>query len=146
MQLLVAEIKSTLYQALTNGRTVAQVYAVRPHLYRHGSPAGTIKLQIQDASGVLIAESAAQTISAIGSGTYWHGYLEFVVSAQLAKNAAYRFALVPAGYTFSEGAYLGWCNGFDLGKYGGTYAPAVGFSAPLDLEIWTRGQMRKGVA
>lgn len=146
MKLLLAELYSSLYQELTTGAGVRQVYAVRPHVYRHGFPAGNVVLQVQDSLGNVVAASASRAIASLGAGTYWHGYAQFLVSAQLQPGMAYRFALVASSYTFAEAAYLAWVNGFDLSKYSADYTPAVGLSAPLDLEVWTRQQPRKGVA
>jgi hypothetical protein len=145
MNLAVWEIVGALGQPLTTGSAVEQIYAVRPHLYRHGSPAGTCAIQIQTTSGTVLATSASMNISAIGSNTYWHGYQRFIISASLAANTTYRFVLITSGYAYSSSAYFGWVNGRDLGKYAPTYA-AAGYDYPLDLEVWTRQVIAKGVA
>jgi hypothetical protein len=146
MKLIAAELKTTLIQEVTTDRHRKQIVVVRPHLLRFGAPAGTVKVQILNGSGTLVAESGWRNITDIGSGTYWHGYARFDVSAHLAKDTLYKIAVVASGYAFSETAYLAWCSGFDLGKYTAEYSESRGFLAPLDLEIWTRQQIKKGVA
>jgi hypothetical protein len=54
----------------------------------------------------------------------------------LKKGQSYSLKLVGTGYSFSEPAYVGWCNGYDLGKYDSTTVPADIYQSPLDLEIW----------
>ena len=144
MKLIVHELDTSLFQEVRTDWRYHQVTNVRPHVYRHDSPAGTVKVQIQDSDENLIAESASRTIADIGEGTYWHGYANFEVAAQLEPDTVYRVVLVAAGYTFGESAYLGWCNGFDLNKYDASYSPSSGFNAPLDVEIWHRKHERKG--
>ena len=146
MILIVHELLTELSQDIATDYKVHQVVSVRPHLYRHGSPAGSVALEIRDAEGNTVAASNTRSIDSIGSGTYWHGYAEFQISAQLMKDTSYRLVLTASGYTFDESGYLGWCNGFDLGKYEAGYSPSQWFSAPLDFEVWSRAQVKKGIA
>jgi hypothetical protein len=147
VNLLAYELKSSLYQELATDHHVHSVYAIRPHLLRFGSPAGTLTMEIRDSSGQVMFTSETIAISSIGSGSYWHGYVRFLLSGHLSKFTNYRIGLVAGGgYSFSESGYIAWCNGFDLGKYAGSYANAVGWSAPLDLEIWEYDYMKKGVS
>lgn len=136
MKLALIELKSSLSQQITTGIRPIHLYAIRPHLYRHQSPAGSLTLQIQDASGGLIASSDTVAISAIGSGTYWHGDQRFLISADLEPGTIYRVALVSSGYSFSESAYIGWNTDFDLRKVSAGFTPNVGMSAALLMEIW----------
>ncbi len=144
MRLIVYELLTSRTQELTTDG-IKQVYAVRPHLYRKASPAGTIKVQIKTMADVLVAESDAVSIASLGSGTYWHGYRRFVVSASLAANTEYKFVVVTSGYTFGESAYVAWVSGLDLGNYATGYVVTDDFHSPLDLEVWTRKQVTKGV-
>lgn len=139
MKLIVFEVKSDgVYQEVSPNRNVI-VEAIRPHLYVHGNPSGTVKVQIQDASGDLITESEALTIADISNATYFHGKVRFYIDAYLKKDETYRIAIVGAsGYSFSESAYVGVCNSFDLSTYDASYAPSVGYQAPLAIEVWER--------
>lgn len=135
MYLVVHELKTSLYQEITTTRSM-QIVALRPHLYRHLSPAGSLQMQIWDASGNLIGSSASVNISAIGSGNYWHGDQEFTISTELKESTIYRLALVASGYTFAETAYMGWVNDFDLRKVSASYSPNAGINAALLVEAW----------
>jgi hypothetical protein len=144
MKLIVNELKTAITQEITRDATPAQVAWISVHLYRHRSPAGSVKLQILDANQEVILESAPVTIASIGTGTWFHNDVFFQMNVSLAANTVYYLRLVPSGYTFSENAYLGWCNGFDQGRYEATYPAPVGWNAPLDFTIWTRQNKGKG--
>jgi hypothetical protein len=148
MKFVVHDLHNTLYQEVTTGASVVQVAAVRPHIYRKRWPAGRAFVQIQKTDGTVIAESDDVNFSTMGASTYWHGYVDFNVSAQLRPNTTYRIVLNSSGfYAFSSSAYIGWVNGLDLGKYPANYDLSDdGFDAPLDLEIWSRDQARRGSA
>ncbi len=146
MQLLVHELDTSRYQELTTDHKVKQIVTIRPHLYRKGSPAGTVKVQIRTTADVLVAESAARNISSLGTGTYWHGYANFDVSAHLAKATSYRFTVVTAGYTYAAGSYVAWVSGHELGKYPLGFTPVSTFESAHDIEIWSRRHVRKGIA
>ena len=146
MKLLVHELRSTLLAHFQTGRGVRRIAAVRPHLVRIGSPAGSVYLEIRDAEDALIATSETRTIAGMGSGGHWHGYATFQITAHLKGNTAYRLVLVSTGYAFNESDYLGWANGFSLGKYPATYTAAnPDWSAPLDFELWKNCTIQKGV-
>lgn len=142
MKLVVHELKAEgLHQVLRSDKRVI-VEAVRPHLYRHNVPAGSVRMQIYSGED-LVAESNAVDISTIGSLAYFHGYVTFYINAYLDKDVDYTFSLYSDGidgYTFSEPAYVGWCVGFDLGHYDATYVMASNLDSPLDLEIWSRSE------
>jgi len=137
LKLIVHELTGDdLEQVLRSDRRTI-VEAVRPHLYRHNFAAGSLQMQIYD--GVtLIAESNVVAISTIGTENYFHGYVTFLINAVLDKDTDYTFKLTSSGYTFDEGSYIGWCNGYDLGHYEATYAVVGKLTEPLDLEIWSR--------
>lgn len=138
MQLYVSELDSnSLYQEIIPNRSSILV-AIRPRLYVHGNPSGSIKLQILDQNNELIAESETLTISniysSVGSLGYYHGFVRFYVNAYLMKDTPYRIKLVGSGYTFSESAWVGWCSETENPKY--TLSSSTGWG--LDLEIWNR--------
>lgn len=145
MILNVHELQTTLIARLRSDAVPKNVVLVRPRLYRHASPAGTVVIQLQDDNGNLIATSNSRSIAGIGTGTYWHGYADFTIAAALVPNTVYRWVLVQSGYTFGEPAYLGWCNAWDSGAYEGSYGNTKGYNAPFDLQVWSREQLAKGV-
>lgn len=145
MTLIVYELITTVYQEILVGSHDIQLAACRPHLLRFGNPAGSLQMKILDVNGNYIASSDSVAISAIGSydssgslvaSNYWHGYIRFLLTTQLKKATKYRLQLLSSGYTFSESAYIGWCNDFDLRKVQPTFSPSSGTAAPLDLELW----------
>lgn len=136
MKLLIHELISALWQEIEVGAKPIQIYAVRPHLYRHGWPAGSVQVQIADTSGRLIDSSAPVSLAQIGTGTYWHGYAEFRVSTALKENTKYRIGVVPSGlYAFSTDAYAAWVTDESLRKVTASYALSERLPA-LDMEIW----------
>jgi hypothetical protein len=138
MKLIVHELKAAgLSQTVVAPRNMI-LSAIRPHIYRHNLPTGTLAIEVRDALNTLIATSESITISTIGTKAFFHGYVRFLVDAYLKKGQSYSLKLVGTGYSFSEPAYVGWCNGYDLGKYDSTTVPADIYQSPLDLEIWER--------
>jgi hypothetical protein len=137
MKLVVHELVTELKQKIT--ATVDQnVYSIRPHLYKNLAPAGSLTIEVRDENDLLIAESSSLSIGSIPSGNYYHGYVEFMIDCQMKANTDYYVALVPNGYTFSDSAFIGWCNDFDLSKYASDDVLAIGANAPLDMEIWAK--------
>lgn len=139
MKLVVNELREEgVAQIVTPPRHVL-VEAIRPHIYRHGFPSGTLKLQILNGGGEVVAESNDVPINSIGTLSYFHGYIRFDITAYLAKNESYVINLVgDDDYAFDESAFCGWVNGLDLGKYAANEIIATSWNAPLDLEIWER--------
>jgi hypothetical protein len=145
MNLVVHELSTTLDQLMTVGALDVQVSAVRPHLYKHQNPSGSLTLQILDTNKKIVASSNTIALSSIGSTTYFHGYIRFDINASLKAATSYYFRLIASGgYTFSESNYVGWANDFDLRKYSCNYTPSTGLSASLDMEIWARRKLTKG--
>lgn len=138
MKLVVAELTSSGLEQIVVPSKNTIVEAIRPHIYRHNFAAGSLKLSIYDSLNNLVAESDPVAISSIQSLAYFHGYVRFNINAYLKRDQEYRIKLTGTGYTFSESAYIGWCNGFDLGKYDPITTPISDFAAPFDLEIWER--------
>lgn len=139
MKLIVNELKAATptYQSITVNKNSLLV-AVRPHLYIHSNPSGSLKIQILDSNDELITESETLIISDITTSSYFHGYVRFYVNLYLKKDVEYKIKLASTGYTYSKTSYVGWCNGFDLNKYEMDYTPVNLFTYPLDVEFWTR--------
>lgn len=147
MKLIVYELDGVVFQEITPIGKNQMISAIRPHLYKHLAPTGNLKIQVQDTNGRVIQESNTVAISDISSANYFHGYVRFDINIGLMVNRTYRIALVPSGgYTFSESAYIGWCGGFDLGKYEEDYTVNSTFDYGLDMEIWTLQEQTKGGA
>lgn len=137
MTLVIHELTSNLDQVITTPDRDIIVEAIRPHIYRHRFPTGSLKIQIYDSLNALVSESEVIQISDIGTLGFFHGYVRFYINAYLAKNSSYKIRLVSqGGYTFDESAYCAWVNGYDLAKYQPSLPLPDGISFPLDYEIW----------
>ena len=139
MQLVVHELQVLGVKQLVTATKNDSIVAVRPHLLKFGSPAGSLKLQLLDANSKIISESVSITIASISSQAYFHGYVTFDFAFNVMAGQNYYIKLLGVGYTFSEGDYIGWCNDYDLRKYDATYIKNNGFYAALDVEFWDRG-------
>jgi len=137
MQLVVHELDTALRQPVTPTK-VTRVAAIRPHLYVHGSPAGSLTLNVLNASGDLVASSQPVLISNIPSTGYYHGYIAFDISCHMQANTEYNIELTGSGYSYADGAFVGWCNTFDFDGYPEGYTPTGDLTLPLDLQIWER--------
>ena len=147
MQLVLDELGNTaayLQQKITVGSRDINVRYVRPHLYKHLAPAGSVAIEIRDASQVLIATSDSVTITDIDAANYFHGEVRFDVSARLLKNTSYYIRLVSSGYSYAANAFIGWCQDFDLRKVGVDYTPAGSLNTPFLLELWELKRVDKG--
>ena len=139
-KLIVSECNPSVYQQGVATKNM-NVVAIRPHLYIHGSPTGTIKVEIQDENGFMIDESETLDLTDPRFKTlaYAHGYYRFNLASTLIKDVAYRVAVVcGGGYTFSDSAFVGVCLDWDGTKQEVGYTPGNSFEYPLDFEIWER--------
>jgi hypothetical protein len=139
--LLLDELRTTPLRQKLNCTETVIVTAIRPHLYVHGSPAGTLRMDIYNAAdSTLLASSNSLTITSLKTLAYAHKYYRFDVSWGLVENTIYTIRLVGTGYTFSESAYVGWIkdNGDgDFRKYEATYAGFTeGYNSAFDMEVW----------
>ena len=149
MRLIVHELKTELYQEITVGEFPIFLAAVRPHLLvfnRAGLGSAELTIQVQDSRGKKIAESEPLAVADLSAAAYAHKYYRFNVTAALRAGQTYRIALRPGGgYSFSEAAYIAWCNGWDLRRNNASYE-VTDFNAPLDMELWHRRGTKLGVA
>lgn len=142
-RVLVSECKPTVYQPIKADSNM-YVVALRPHLMIFGNPTGTVKVQIQDGNGYVVAESSTMTVTEIKTlaeitQDYFHGYIRFYINASLINDVSYRLAVVcGGGYSFSESAYIGVALDWDNTKINTAYTPSNSFQCPLDFEIWER--------
>jgi hypothetical protein len=145
---IVHELRTSLYQEFTVTGRDREIYALRPHLAKYGSPAGTFYMEVQDSSGQVIATSESFTASQIlpDNGTYPHGYQRFLISCALKVGRVIRVALKASGYTFSESAYIGWLNDYDLRSNAISYTPASDLEAPLDVQFADVEHFQRGAS
>ena len=137
MKLIVHEITSAVSQGLTPDKNT-QVTVVRPHLYIHNKPVGTLKVQVTTADGLLIGESDEINIQDITTLPYFHGYVRFDVSAHLKRGVEYKVVVIAGGaYSFSEAGYVGVCGDFDSRKYELSEPISHPNYSPLDVEVWS---------
>lgn len=136
-----------LKQLITVGNRDILAHAIRVHLYKHLAPAGSVYLQIQDTNGKKVKDSEVLANTAISSASYYHGMIKFEIQAALKKNTQYYVVLKSSGYTFSESAWIGWCNDYDLRRVpvNFTTPSTIGVNSPLGMEIWSRRKIIKGV-
>jgi hypothetical protein len=134
-------------QEIETGDDVVFVEALRPHLLKFNNPAGSLFMEIRDLSDNLLFTSESITIQSIHDAAgddYFHGPVRFLINASLAANTKYKVLLKASGYTFSELAYIGWCNGFDLAIVPDSYTPISDLDKGLILEMWERKKLSKG--
>ena len=149
MKLIVDELgmqgTNELFQEITVGDSSRNVTNIRPHLYRHNSPTGSLRIDVRDLNGEIAKSSATVLISAIDPGNdFFHGEIKFDIDFSFRVGETYRIYLVGVGYTFSESAYIGWCRDFDLSKYPKDYTPGVGMNSSLLMELWDNRFSREG--
>lgn len=137
MTLLHHVLRGTLFQELTATADVNMV-AIRPHLIQFGSPAGNLIIQLQDVTGKLIATSNTVAISTLSTLSFAHKYFQFDITHPIKSGDIVRVVLTSSGYTFAEGDYIGWVNGFDLGKYSETFGALGDVDSALDVEVWQK--------
>lgn len=138
MRLLVHECNNEVYQEISPTRNI-NMENIRPHLYIHGSPSGTVNVEFRDSNDRLIKAGTPQTITSLKTDTYAHGYYNFPLKVHLKKSQTYRVAIVCAGgYSFSESAYVGICVDWDNSKTTRTYTADSDEQKQLDFEIWER--------
>ena len=149
MDLLVHELGITSVetkQQIEIGGDDILLEAIRPWLYKHNSPAGSLRLVIKDESEVVtVATSETIAISAISVADFFHGAVRFLVDAGLTKNTKYWVILEGiSGYAFAEAAYIGWNGDFDLKIVDRNYANNEGFNSALLMELWERKTIKRG--
>lgn len=139
-QLLVHELQTSL-ESLITINSAKTIYAVRPHLHCHNSPAGTFTIGIYDISDNLIQAktfTSADIVAAMATANlYIHGYFtvtfDNVVPIVIGD---YKIKLTSSGYTFSESSYLGWVADHENLKIELDYTPTSDLENPLSFELW----------
>lgn len=151
MQLLVEELGqsySAIKQKITVGANPIYVYAVTPHIFKWLNPAGSLYVRLEDSSQTTITTSSAVTIQSItdATGNYFHGRVRFYLNAILAANTSYYISLISSGYTFSEAAWVGFVNDYDLQIVDRNYTPLSSIECPFLIGLWGYKEITKGRA
>lgn len=148
MQLVLEELglaHSVLKQKITTGAKDIVVEYIRPHLYKHLSPAGSLTVSIKDATDTTtIATSDTVTISSFDTANYVHGKVRFAIKAKLLKNTSYYICLNSSGYTYAANAFIGWCNDYDLAIVSKDYTPTSSLTCAFLFELWETKKIDKG--
>jgi hypothetical protein len=139
MRLYLEELETELSQRVKADK-ITQVTYIRPHLYLHNIPSGSVKLQIWDSSGsTQIAQSDTIQFSNITTSNEYHGYVRFSINALLNKDTYYLMKIVSSGgYTFDESAYCAVCRDLGFKKYEYSVPATAVKNVPLDLEIYSK--------
>lgn len=136
-----------LEQEFTTSEFVEDWGAVRPSLYKHNNPAGSLKMQVLDLQDQLVEESETITIQSItdASDAFFSGHVRFLMNISMLPNTTLKLRLVSIGYAFAEAAYIGWNKDFDLRKLEVTYSPSAGFQSAFLWEPWALQRSEKGI-
>lgn len=148
MQLILEDLGnglSSLKQKITVGASDITVEYIRPHLFKHLAPAGSLNISIKDSTDTTtIATSDSVTITDIDAANYFHGKVRFAIKARLLKNTSYYIYLNSSGYTYASNALIGWCLDFDHQLVDRDYTPSDNFMTPFLMELWETKTMQKG--
>jgi len=97
----------------------------------------------------VISTSNSVSISAINSSGFFHGYIQFDINFPVKSGETFTVALTSSGYTFAEGAYVGWVRTNvveDYLIYTPTYGPPnLNMNSPLDMQMWERKDLTRGI-
>jgi hypothetical protein len=145
MTLVIHELVTTLTQSVTKDYA-EDVGAIRLYLIKYAAPAGSLYVEIQTSGGSLLVTSDTVTITDISAVAHFHGYVRFTfpTSYKLAADTTYKIVLKSTGYTFSELAYVGWCNAYEFAFVDADYSPSTGLNAPLLLEMYSYQRNSRG--
>lgn len=146
MQLIVEELVTSISQSITVGSGNIATKYLRPYLYKHGTPAGSLYIEIQDENGEKIGVSETITIASItsASNTYFHGWVRFETTIPLKSTETYNVVLKSTGYTYSASAFVGWCLGWDNAVADADYSPSGDIQKALNLQIFGTKEIVKG--
>lgn len=139
--LVVSELVSTLTQYVRPKRS-GQLKAIRPHLLVFGNPAGSLRVEVVDIDGKVIAVSNSVPIASIKTLAYAHKYVRFDITCPVIAGEDYGLSLVAeAPYAFAETDYVGLCHDWDDTKVDLDYTPGNDLEKPYDFETWIRGRI-----
>lgn len=118
------------------------INAVRPYMYKHNSPAGTIRITVyKDASELAYGELTSAEMEAndikLATHSFAHGHFRFDLNKFLRlRPGEYEIKMTSSGYSFSEGAYFAWVQSHEDIRYSINGVPQNSFENPLTVELW----------
>lgn len=143
MYLIIDELVTTLDQEI-NITKGSEVKYIRPYIYKHGSPSGSIKMSIRDDSGEL--DSVTLTIAEIDAnlstpGTYYHGFVRFTFD-NVVKLPVGTYTIRMEGtdgYTFvnSSTAHIAWVQEFENRTNTLSESSSLLFDNPHSVQLWS---------
>lgn len=150
-KIVIEELNASLEQGFTALERI-NVEAIRPLLYKHRSPAGSIFIEIEQNS-VVIATSTAVTSAIIEANSdsttinFTHGAWRFDFGANInIEEGDFIIRMTSSGYTFTDSAYFGWHKPHDNITITIDYdtSQLQDEGNPFGLEIWGRsGKMTR---
>ena len=151
MKVVVEELSGTLSQTFSTKNRL-QVKSIRPYIYKHRSPAGTLTIEIEQNSTTIatstgVTSADIETNTASTSINFYHGYYRFDFTDQFhIEKGNFTVKLTSSGYTFGESAYFGWVKPHENISIPIDYDQTGkgDESNPFGIEIWTRkGKMTR---
>jgi len=144
MYLVVNELESSLTVDVVFDGTNSEVHAIRPYLYVHNSPAGSLKVSLMDSAGTTTIASKEMTIAALIAGlnsfsNYYHGYVLFELdNTAFIADGNYKIKLEGTnGYSFDEADYIGWISEHEDRKNDMNFTPAGDDENSFSYEVWS---------
>jgi len=89
-----------------------QVQAVRPYLYLHNDPTGSIKVAIkydgQKIASKTLTVAEILNLAELPAGQYHYGFFTFDIEAVLNIKTEYQIEVSGVGYGYDPNSYFGW--------------------------------------
>jgi len=139
MYLIVEELLTSLEQTVVVSERT-EIESIRPYIYLHGAPAGSLKLSI--ISGSTTLSSKTMTVAALISAaaitqTYAHGFVRFQLDDTVFIPAGtYIVKLEGVGYTFGA-TWAGWVKEYENLTNTPTTTITNDLDQPLSMQIWS---------
>jgi len=146
LKIQVEELKTAelIHDASTEERIILE--SIGAFIYKHKSPAGTITIQVIQASVVIgsVTFTSAQMesdITAVTATNVFHGPYRLTFAAPLVLNrGTFQIKMISSGYTFSESAYFGWIREHERVVNNFTSTGNTR-NNPLAIELWERARI-----
>jgi len=139
LKIQVEELDTTLSQSftLTNGMSLT---AVRPYIYKHLNPSGSLLLEVKSGATVLTSKTIliSEIITNVASN-YFHGFYTFTLDNEIFLTpGTYTIDITGSGgYTFSELAFIGWVRDYnDLIYSVDNDTTSKDIQKPLTFQLW----------
>jgi len=118
------------------------INAIRPYIYKHNSPAGTIRMAIwknaaEIAYGELTSTEMENLDDDLANFDFAHGHMRFDLNRFVRlRKGEYTIKMSSTGYTFSESAYFGWVKAHEDIRYSINGVSQNAFENPYTVELW----------